>query len=87
VHEDPPRRHCLSGLFFVKLDVLRNPLQTTSPGKDKESNWLPEPKGSVSLYIRSWPKENVVVILGGAAALTLTLKYPYFSANLAFFIT
>lgn len=32
-----------------------------SPGKDKESNWLPAPQGSFSLYIRSyWPKEEVL---------------------------
>jgi hypothetical protein len=34
-----------------------------SPGKDKESNWLPAPTGPFSLYIRAyWPKE---VILDG----------------------
>ena len=32
-----------------------------SPGKDKESNWLPAPKGFFSLYIRAyWPKEDVL---------------------------
>lgn len=32
-----------------------------SPGADKESNWLPAPKGHFSLYIRCyWPKESVI---------------------------
>ena len=32
-----------------------------SPGKDKESNWLPAPDGSFSLYLRFYlPKESVV---------------------------
>lgn len=34
-----------------------------SPGKDKESNWLPAPSGTFSLYLRAyWPEE---VILNG----------------------
>lgn len=32
----------------------------TSPGKDKESNWLPSPKENISLYIRAyWGKEGI----------------------------
>jgi hypothetical protein len=32
-----------------------------SPGKDKESNWLPAPKGTFSLYIRAyWPEKTIV---------------------------
>ena len=32
----------------------------TSPGADKESNWLPAPKGPFSLYIRAyWGKEGI----------------------------
>ncbi|MFO0844557.1 MAG: DUF1254 domain-containing protein [Gemmataceae bacterium] len=35
-------------------------VQTTSPGKDKESNWLPAPKGEFSLYVRAyWPKAEI----------------------------
>ena len=49
-----PHRDCLSGLFFVKLDVLRALFQTISPGKDEESNWLPAPNGPFSLYIRAY---------------------------------
>jgi hypothetical protein len=32
-----------------------------SPGKDKESNWLPAPEGTFSLYIRAyWPDKAIV---------------------------
>jgi hypothetical protein len=32
-----------------------------SPGKDKESNWLPAPKGTFSLYIRAYWAEPAVI--------------------------
>jgi len=33
----------------------------TSPGKDKESNWLPSPNEPISLYIRAyWGKEGIL---------------------------
>ena len=33
-------------------------VQNDSPGKDKESNWLPAPKGPFATYMRLyWPKE------------------------------
>ncbi|MFV3307996.1 DUF1254 domain-containing protein [Pseudomonas sp. NY15181] len=33
----------------------------TSPGKDKETNWLPSPKESISLYLRAyWGKEPII---------------------------
>ena len=33
----------------------------TSPGKDKESNWLPSPGGHFSLYIRAyWGKQGII---------------------------
>ncbi|MNG37275.1 hypothetical protein D3C84_1245720 [compost metagenome] len=37
-------------------------MQSESPGKDKESNWLPSPKGAeFSLYIRAyWPQADVL---------------------------
>ncbi|MNG87195.1 hypothetical protein D3C79_459940 [compost metagenome] len=37
-------------------------VQSTSPGKDKESNWLPAPKGAdFSLYIRAyWPQAEAL---------------------------
>ena len=33
----------------------------TSPGKDKESNWLPAPDGTFSLYIRCYWAEQAVI--------------------------
>jgi hypothetical protein len=32
-----------------------------SPGKDKESNWLPAPEGAFSLYIRAYWAEKPVL--------------------------
>jgi hypothetical protein len=35
-------------------------VQNSSPGADKESNWLPAPKDDLSLYIRAyWPKSPI----------------------------
>lgn len=35
--------------------------QNDSPGKDKESNWLPAPKGEFNLILRVyWPKEEIL---------------------------
>lgn len=40
--------------------------QNESPGKDKESNWLPAPKNDFLLMMRMyWPKENDPSILNG----------------------
>jgi len=40
--------------------------QNQSPGKDKEANWLPAPKGDFLPMIRMyWPKENNPSILNG----------------------
>jgi hypothetical protein len=42
-------------------------IQNESPGKDKESNWLPAPKGDFVLMMRLyWPKENAPSILDGS---------------------
>ena len=36
-------------------------IQNESPGKDKESNWLPAPKGPFAMYMRLyWPKEGAL---------------------------
>jgi hypothetical protein len=41
-------------------------VQNESPGKDKESNWLPAPKDEFALMMRLyWPKENPPSILDG----------------------
>ncbi|MCL5779159.1 DUF1254 domain-containing protein [Limibaculum sp. FT325] len=42
-------------------------IQNDSPGKDKESNWLPAPKGKFVLMMRLyWPKEGNPSILDGS---------------------
>ena len=42
-------------------------IQNESPGKDKESNWLPAPKGDFVLMMRLyWPKEQSPSILDGS---------------------
>ena len=41
-------------------------VQHESPGKDKESNWLPAPKDKFILMLRLyWPKETPPSILDG----------------------
>ena len=41
-------------------------LQTDSPGKDKEANWLPAPKGEFIPMLRMyWPKETHPSIIDG----------------------
>ena len=43
--------------------------QATSPGKDKESNWLPAPKGEFVPMLRMyWPREKPPSILDGSWA-------------------
>jgi hypothetical protein len=45
------------------LDVY---IQNESPGKDKEANWLPAPKGEFVLMLRMyWPKEKAPSIIDG----------------------
>ena len=42
-------------------------VQADSPGKDKEANWLPAPKGPFVLMMRLyWPKEKDPSILDGS---------------------
>jgi hypothetical protein len=42
-------------------------IQNKSPGADKESNWLPAPKGKFILMMRLyWPDENPPSILDGS---------------------
>jgi hypothetical protein len=42
-------------------------IQNESPGKDKESNWLPAPKGPFILMMRLyWPKEESPSIIDGS---------------------
>ena len=43
---------------------IQKDIQKDSPGKDKESNWLPAPNGPIYLVIRLyWPKAEPPSIL------------------------
>jgi hypothetical protein len=49
------------GLKYSDDGSLTLYVQATSPGADKEANWLPSPREDFSLYIRSyWPKAKVM---------------------------
>lgn len=61
---NPLNRHNLSPRNTLKynedgsLDLY---LQKDSPGKDKESNWLPAPAGKFALMLRMyWPRESAI---------------------------
>ena len=42
-------------------------LQAASPGKDKEANWLPAPKGKFALVLRMYgPKQTAPTIVDGS---------------------
>ena len=42
-------------------------IQNESPGPDKETNWLPAPKGKFHLMLRLyWPDENNPSIINGS---------------------
>ena len=67
--ENPLNRYTLSQRNKLKpnpdgsVDLY---LQHESPGKDKESNWLPAPKDRFILMMRLyWPKEKPPSILDG----------------------
>jgi hypothetical protein len=46
---------------FNKDGSLTLLLQHQSPGKDRESNWLPAPAGNFNLIMRLyWPKPEVL---------------------------
>jgi hypothetical protein len=54
----------LSGMKKNKDGSLTLYIQKDSPGKDKESNWLPAPDGPIYLVMRLyWPKTEVPSIL------------------------
>jgi hypothetical protein len=57
-----PRNH----LTYNADGSLTLYFQNTSPGKDKENNWLPAPKGAFLPMLRMyWPKETSPSILDG----------------------
>ena len=63
---NPLNRYLLNSpmLPTFKLDAdggLTLLIQNESPGKDKEANWLPAPKGPFIMYMRLyWPKGAAV---------------------------
>jgi hypothetical protein len=67
--ENPLNRYSIS----ARQDLKQNPdgstdlyIQKDSPGKDKESNWLPAPEGEFILMLRMyWPEESDPSILDG----------------------
>ena len=64
-HENPLKRYSLGTknktLKFNADGSLSLYAGAKSPGTDKESNWLPAPEGTFSLYIRAyWPDKAVI---------------------------
>lgn len=62
--DNPLNRYAVSSRFPFQynsdgsLDLY---IQNTSPGKDKEANWLPAPKDNFILMLRFyWPEESIV---------------------------
>ncbi len=71
--ENPLNRYSISARQPLKanpdgsIDIL---IQNESPGADKESNWLPAPKGKFVLMMRLyWPKEKNPSIINGSWSL------------------
>ncbi|WP_375789796.1 DUF1254 domain-containing protein [Bradyrhizobium sp. Pha-3] len=68
--ENPINRYSISARQQLKanpdgsIDLY---LQKDSPGKDKESNWLPAPAGDFILMLRMyWPQEKTPSIINGS---------------------
>ena len=68
--ENPINRYSMSLRTNPTLDAdgsLTIYIQNESPGKDKEANWLPAPKGKFHLMFRLyWPDENQPSIIDGS---------------------
>jgi len=62
--ENPIHRYAIGDRDKLKFDAdgsLPIYVQRASPGRDKESNWLPAPDDSFSLFMRLyWPKEEIL---------------------------
>ena len=67
--ENPLNRNTHSSRFEFKYNAdgsLDLYLQNETPGPEKESNWLPAPKGRFILMLRLyWPKEQAPSIING----------------------
>ena len=68
--DNPLNRYSISARQPLKanadgsIDLL---IQNESPGADKESNWLPAPKGKFILMMRLyWPNESNPSIIDGS---------------------
>ena len=61
---NPINRYAIGDRDKLKFDddgSLSIYIQNESPGKDKESNWLPAPKDSFNLFMRLyWPKKEIL---------------------------
>ncbi|QWG14147.1 DUF1214 domain-containing protein [Bradyrhizobium sediminis] len=52
-------------------------IQKDSPGKDKESNWLPSPSGDFVLMMRPyWPSEKKPSLIDGSWKIPAMKKVP-----------
>lgn len=64
--ENPIYRYLINSPMLPELKYnedgsLTIYIQKSSPGSEKESNWLPAPKGDAYLVLRCyWPKENIL---------------------------
>jgi hypothetical protein len=62
--QNPLKRYAIGDRDKLKLDAdgsLTLYIQHASPGKDKESNWLPAPKDSFKVFMRLyWPKPEIL---------------------------
>ncbi len=62
--KNPINRHAIGdrdNLKFAADGSLTLYIQNESPGKDKESNWLPAPKDAFNLFMRLyWPKKEIL---------------------------
>jgi hypothetical protein len=62
--ENPINRYAIGNRFPLKVNKdgsIDLYFQNASPGKDKESNWLPAPPGQFNLILRMyWPKETML---------------------------
>jgi hypothetical protein len=81
---NPLNRYTLSSRFSFKYNPdwsLDFYIQHNSPGKDKESNWLPAPEGKFILMLRLyWPRETRPSIINGSWTIPPVKQVPRPSA-------
>lgn len=67
--DNPMNRYAVSSWMPFKREAdgsLKLHIQKDSPGKDKESNWLPAPAGEFNVTLRMyWPKDKAPSIIDG----------------------